>query len=254
MLNVTDLGEGTPILWIHGFPFASSIYESQLTIRNVRHVMPDLPGFGQSRPPIAEASGGEVSMDTYARLMLDLLDHRGIDRAVFAGLSMGGYICFAMARLAPKRMRGLILIDTRETADTEETRKGRYDSIAKVKQAGVKPIVDSMLPKMLTPHAPREMRDRLREIMSSASPEGVIAALGAMATRPDSSPLLPEIQVPTLILVGEQDPITPPSDSERMAASIPGARLVRIPGAAHVSNFEKAGEVNRAVAGFVAKA
>jgi len=252
MLNVTDLGEGTPILWVHGFPFASSIYENQLAIRSVRHVMPDLPGFGQSRPPIAETSG-TVSMDTYARLMLDLLDHRGIDRAIFAGLSMGGYICFAMARLAPKRMRGLILLDTRETADTEEGRKGRYDSIEKVKQAGVKPIVDSMLPKMLTPRAPREMRDRLREIMSSASPDGVIAALGAMATRPDSSPLLPEIHVPTLILVGEQDPITPPTDSERMAAAIPGSQLVRIPGAAHVSNFEKSSEVNRAVATFIAK-
>ncbi|MDP9193564.1 MAG: alpha/beta hydrolase [Acidobacteriota bacterium] len=243
MLNVTDLGEGTPILWIHGFPFASSIYENQLAIRNVRHVMPDLPGFGQSR-----SDGGEVSMDVYARRMLELLDQRGIDRAIFAGLSMGGYICFAMARLAPQRMRGLILIDTRETADTEEARKGRYDSIEKVKAEGVKPIVDSMLPKMLTRHAPREMRDRLREIMSSASPEGVIGALGAMATRPDSTPLLSEIRVPTLIIVGEEDTLTPPSDSERMAAAIPGARLVRIAGASHVSNFEKAAEVNRAVA------
>jgi 3-oxoadipate enol-lactonase len=249
MLNVTDLGEGTPILWIHGFPFASSIYENQLAIRNVRHVMPDLPGFGQSPP-----DGGEVSMDAYARRMLELLDQRGIDRAVFAGLSMGGYICFAMARLAPQRMRGLILIDTRETADTEEGRKGRYDSIEKVKREGVKPIVDSMLPKMLTPKAPREMRDRLREIMSSASPEGVIGALGAMATRPDSTPLLREIRVPTLIIVGEQDTITPPADSERMAATIPGAQLVKIAGAAHVSCFEKAAEVNRAVTAFVRNA
>src|SRR5690242_8813082 len=104
MLNVTDLGEGTPILWIHGFPFASSIYENQLELHNVRHVMPDLPGFGQSRP-----TGGDVSMDTYARLMIALLDRRGIDRAIVAGLSMGGYICFAMARLAPERLRGLIL-------------------------------------------------------------------------------------------------------------------------------------------------
>jgi 3-oxoadipate enol-lactonase len=245
MLNVTDLGEGTPVLWIHGFPFASSIYENQLAIRNVRHVMPDLPGFGQSR-----SDGGDVSMETYARRMLELLDQRGIDRAIFAGLSMGGYICFAMARLAPQRMRGLILLDTRETADTEEGKKGRYDSIEKVKREGVKPIVDSMLPKMLTPQAPREMRDRLREIMSSATPEGVISALGAMATRPDSTPLLREIRVPTLIIVGEQDPITPPADSERMAAAIQGAQLVKIANAAHVSNFEKAAEVNRAVSAF----
>ena len=247
MLNVTDLGEGTPILWIHGFPFASGIYENQLGIRNVRHVMPDLPGFGQSRP-----QGNELSMDTYAKLMIDLLDRRGIDRAVFAGLSMGGYICFAMARLAPERMRGLILIDTRETADTEDARKTRYESIEKVKEAGIKPIVDSMLPKMLTPGAPREMRERVREIMSSATAEGVIAALRAMAERPDSTPTLRKMRVPTLIVVGEEDPITPPADAERMASIISGARLVRIAGAAHASNFEKAAEVNRAVGAFVA--
>jgi len=246
MLNVTDLGEGTPILWIHGFPFSASIYEHQLAIRGMRHVMPDLPGFGQSRP-----QGDEVSIDGYARMCIDLLDHRGIDRAVLAGLSMGGYICFAIARLAPARMRGLILLDTRETADTDEARKGRYDSIEKVKKEGVHPIVESMLPKLLTPAAPSEMRDRVREIMSSSSPEGVIAALRAMATRPDSTPQLAQIAVPTLIIVGEEDKITPPTDSERMAAAISGARLVRVEGAAHLANYEKAAEVNRAVGAFV---
>lgn len=247
MLNVTDLGEGTPIVWIHGFPLASSIFEQQLAIRNVRHVMPDLPGFGQSRP-----DGGKVSIDDYAHLIINLLDQRGIDRAVFAGLSMGGYICFAIARLAPQRMRGLILIDTRQTADTDEARKGRYESIEKAKQAGVKPIVDSMLPKMLTQRAPREMRERVREIMTSTSAEGAIAALQAMATRPDSTPQLQTIAVPTLVLVGEEDAITPPADAERMSKAIAGAKLVRVPGAAHLSNYEKAAEVNRAVATFVA--
>jgi 3-oxoadipate enol-lactonase len=246
MLNVTDLGEGTPILWIHGFPFASGIYEQQLAIRGVRHVMPDLPGFGQSRP-----QGDDISIEGYARICIDLLHHRGMDRAVIAGFSMGGYVAFAIARLAPERMRGLILIDTRETADTDEARKGRYESIEKVKKEGVRPLVESMLPKMLTPRAPREMRDRVREIMSSSSPEGVIAALRAMATRPDSTPLLQKIAVPTLILVGEEDKLTPPADAERMATAISGARLGRIEGAAHLSNYEKAIEVNRAVGAFV---
>jgi 3-oxoadipate enol-lactonase len=246
MLNVTDLGEGTPILWIHGFPLASSIFEHQLAMRGVRHVMPDLPGFGQSRP-----DGGELSIDGYAHLMLDLLDHRGIDRAVFAGLSMGGYICLAAARIAPERVRALVLIDTRETADTEEARKGRYDSIEKVRKEGIKPVVESMLPKMLTRHAPQEMKDRVREIMSSSTPEGVIAALGAMATRADSSALLTRITVPTMIVVGDEDTITPPADAERMAKGIRNAKLVRIPGAAHLSNYEKAVEVNRAVGSFV---
>jgi 3-oxoadipate enol-lactonase len=247
MLNVTDLGEGTPIIWIHGFPLASSIYEQQLAIRNVRHVMPDLPGFGQSR-----ADGRAMSMDDYAHVVITLLDDRGLDRAVFAGLSMGGYICFAIARLAPQRMRGLILIDTRETADDEEAKQARSNSIEQVKQSGVKPIVDSMLPKMLTRNAPREMRERVREIMTSTSSEGAITALHAMATRPDSTAQLRKIQVPTLVIVGEEDTITPPADAQRMANAIAGAKLVKVEGAAHLSNYEKALDVNRAVGGFVA--
>ncbi len=246
MLNVTDLGEGTAILWIHGFPLASSVFEHQLAMRGVRHVMPDLPGFGQSRP-----DGGVMSIDSYAHLMLELLDHRGIDRAVFAGLSMGGYIALAAARVAPERLRGLVLIDTRETADTDEARKGRYDSIEKVKKEGVRPVVDSMLPKMLTRQAPQEMKNRVREIMSSSSSEGVIAALEAMATRHDSTALLPKLEVPALIVVGAEDTITPPSDAERMARAIPNAKLVRVAGAAHLSNYEKAAEVNRAIGSFI---
>ncbi len=242
MLNVTDLGSGPTILWLHGFPLASSVFEKQLAIPKVRHLMPDLPGFGQSR-----FTGGATSMDDYARLAIDLLDRRGIDQAVVAGLSMGGYICFAMARLAPERLRGLILIDTRETADTAEARKGRYDTIAKVREQGIQPVVDSMLPKMLTPGAPQAMKDRAREIMTSSSAEGVVAALQAMAERPDSSELLPQIAVPTLVVVGEQDAITPPADAERMARMIPEARLVKIANAAHLSNFEQSEVFNEAV-------
>ena len=240
-MQTTDLGSGPAILWIHGFPLASSIFERQLAIRGVRHLMPDLPGFGQSPPE--EIS----SMDNYARLALEMLDQRGIDRAVFAGLSMGGYICFAIARLAPERMSGLILIDTREISDTEEARKGRFDMIEKVQREGVQPVVESMLPKMLTSAAPQEMKDRVREIMMSSSPEGVIAALRAMAARPSSASLLPQITVPTLVIVGEEDTIIPPADAERMANAIPNATLVRIAGAAHLSNYEKADEFNGAV-------
>ena len=195
--------------------------------------MPDLP-------PLA-------TIDDYARFVLDQVE----GKAVFAGFSMGGYIALAIARLAPERLDGLILIDTRETADTPEARKGRYDTIAKVREQGTGVVVDSMLPKMLTPDAPEDMRAHVREIMSSASPEFVIAALGAMAERPDSSDVLPRITVPTLILVGDQDTITPPSDAERMAKNIPNAQLVTIAGAAHLSTVEKAEEVNEAVAGFL---
>jgi 3-oxoadipate enol-lactonase len=247
MLNVTDLGEGTPILWVHGFPLSSGVFEDQLAIRGVRHIMPDLPGFGASR-----ANVGDVTIDDYARIVLDLLDHRGIDRAVLAGLSMGGYVCLAIARLAPERLRGLILIDTKEKPDDDTARNGRFASIEKVKREGTAPVVEAMLPKMLTPDAPAPLRERVREIMTSASPAGVIAALRAMAVRPDSTPVLPSIAAPTLILVGDGDVITPASDAQRMAAAIPRARLVVIHGAAHLSNLEKPEEFNRAVSGFVA--
>src|SRR5688572_26746005 len=138
-MNVTDFGSGPAILWLHGFPLDSSIFQPQLAIPGVRHLTPDLPGFGRTPP-----ADRELSMEDYARLGLEVLDARGIQRAVVAGFSMGGYIAFALARIAPERMSGLILIDTRETADTEEARKGRYDTIAKVREQGIQPVVDAM--------------------------------------------------------------------------------------------------------------
>ena len=233
------------IVWIHGFPLSSQIFERQRAIAGVEHVMPDLPGFGNAPPP-----EGEPSMEGYARHVLAALDARGIDKAVFAGVSMGGYICFALLRIAPERVAGLILLDTRETADTEEARKGRFDSIAKVEKEGITPIVESMLPKMVASDAYRE---EVRAIMASSSPAGVMAALRAMADRPDSSGLLPGITVPTLIVVGEKDAITPSADAERMAQAIPNATLVRVSDAAHLANLEKADDVNRAVRAWLAK-
>lgn len=215
------------ILWLHGFPLTSRVFEKQRAIAGVEHLMPDLPAL--------------QSMDDYARFAVAQLDARGIEKATIAGLSMGGYICFAALRLFPERVSGLILIDTRETADSEEARKGRFESIGKVEQQGVAAVADAMLPKMVVSDA---LKPEVREIMMSASPEFVIGALWAMAERPDSSALLPTINVPTLVVVGEEDTITPPADAERMAAAIPGARLVRIAGAAHLSNYEKPEEFN----------
>lgn len=245
IMNVTDQGSGTPLVWVHGFPLSSRIWERQLEITGVRHIVPDLPGFGRSEPAAIE------SIDDYARAVLRLLDERGIERALFAGLSMGGYICFAIAQMAMERMQGLILLDTKEKADTDEARKGRYDTIEKVGQKGVGVVVAAMLPKMLTPAAPPDLVEAVREIMSSASEEGVVAALRAMATRADASPLLHSMHFPVLVVVGDQDPITPPADAERMAAALPDAKLVVVAGAAHLSNMEKAEEVNRAVREFV---
>jgi pimeloyl-ACP methyl ester carboxylesterase len=234
------------ILWLHGFPFSSAIFAPQLAIAGADHLMPDLPGFGDS-----PAREDELTMDDYAQIALDVLDAHGVERAIFAGLSMGGYICFAAARMAPERVSGLILLDTRETADTEETRKGRFASIETAREKGVGPIVESMLPKMLTPDAPPEMGSRVREIMMSTSAAGGIAALRAMAGRVDSTALLPSLDVPALVLCGEDDPITPPADAERMAGALPRARSVIVPHAAHLANFQQAEAVNREIERFL---
>ena len=231
------------IVWIHGFPLSPAVFEKQREIGGIQHVIRALPGFGGAAPPAKP-----MTIDDYARQIVEELDEA--EQAIFAGLSMGGYIALSIARNFPERMSGLILIDTRETADNEEQRKGRYATMDKVRAEGVQPVIDSMLPKMLTHEAPEEMRERVREIMASSSPEGVIAALEAMATRADSTDLLPRINVPALVVVGAEDTITPPSDAERMARALPHAMLVSIPGAAHLSNYEKWERFNRAVVSF----
>jgi pimeloyl-ACP methyl ester carboxylesterase len=153
------------ILWIHGFPLSSAIFEKQRAIAGVEHITPDLPGFGS-----APALQGEPTMDDYARAAIGELDRRGIEKAVLAGFSMGGYVAFAALRIAPERFTGLILVDTKETADTEEARKGRFETIEKVKKEGVTPVVESMLPKMLTPSAPPEIE------ASRAGDHGLVVA------------------------------------------------------------------------------
>ena len=225
----------TTILWLHGFPLTSRVFEKQRAIPHVHHLMPDLP-------PLE-------SMDDYARFAIRQLDEHGVAKATLAGLSMGGYICFAAMRLFPERVNGLILIDTRETADTEEARQGRFQSIESVRDGGTGVVVDAMLPKMVVSPA---LREETRAMMMAASPEFVVAALRAMADRPDSSTTLAAIEVPALIVVGDEDAITPPADAERMAARMRNARLVRIAGAAHLSNYEKAEEFNAAVEAWLA--
>lgn len=225
------------ILWLHGFPLSSAIFDDQRAIPGVRHLMPDFLALS--------------SMDDYARFALGVLDEHGVERAIFAGLSMGGYVCFAAARLARERIDGLILLDTREMADNADARLGRYESIEKVKRDGVGPVVESMLPKMLTDGAPAEMVARVRSIMMASSPEYVIGALEAMAERPDSSELLPSLDVPALVIAGAEDPITTPADAERMARLLPNARAVAIANAAHLANVEQAVTVNREIESYL---
>lgn len=245
-IHYHDEGSGFPIVWIHGFPLSSAMFEPQLGIHGFRHIRVDLPGFGSTPPPASPPS-----MATYARDVIGVLDACGIRDAVIAGFSMGGYIAMQLLRDVPERFASMMLLDTRETADTAEGREARLRQLEEVRQSGsIQGVVDSMLPKMVLGDA---MQPAVRKIMESATPGGVIGALGAMASRPDSTETLKKANVPTLVVVGDRDPITPPTDAERMTAMIARAEMAPIAKAAHMANFERPEQLNPLIAAFLTR-
>jgi pimeloyl-ACP methyl ester carboxylesterase len=233
----------TPILWIHGFPLSSAMFEPQKRIEGYRHLMPDLRGFGS-----APAPDDETSMASYARDLLDVIDE---DRFVLAGFSMGGYIAMELLRHVPDRIAALLLLDTRETPDTDEGRASRYKQADDVAKNGIGSVVEAMLPKMVVQE---DYRADVRRIMESASPRGVIAALKAMATRPDSTETLRNATMPAFVIVGDRDEITPLRDAERMVSLLPNAEMAPIARAAHMANFESSEQVNNLIAAFLGRA
>lgn len=235
-----------PILWIHGFPLSSRIFEPQTRIAGYQHLRPDLRGFGSTPPP-----DGDTSMASYSRDLIDLLDAEKIERCVVAGFSMGGYIAMQLVRDVPQRIAALLLLDTRETPDTDEGRAVRYKQVDDVEKNGTGSVVEAMLPKMVVQES---FRDEVRQIMETASPRGVIAALKAMATRPDSTETLRNATMPSFVIVGDRDEITPVRDAERMVSLLPDAEMAPIARAGHMANFEASEQVNNLIAAFLGRA
>jgi 3-oxoadipate enol-lactonase len=240
----------TALLLIHGFPLDHRLWDGQLAGLSslLRVIAPDLRGHGRSEMP-----PGPYSMDLHADDMAGLLDHLKIQKAVVAGLSMGGYIAFAFWRRHASRVQALILADTRAEPDTPQARANRDASIAGVKETGAEAFAQGMLPRLLAPVnlANPGLSERALRIMASQPVAGTIAALGALRDRPDSRPTLPTINVPTLVLVGQQDSLTPPADGRVMAAAIPNADLAIVPRAGHLSPLENAREVNKLMRAFL---
>jgi 3-oxoadipate enol-lactonase len=210
-------------------------------------VVPDLRGFGQSR------SEDAFTIDSLAGDIIQLIEHLG-GPAVVGGLSMGGYVAMAIARKRPDLLRGLMLMDTRAEADSSQARENRQKMIDLVRLQGCKAVADQMLPKLLAPGAPEGRPDLARQVRAMAEacpPRTIENALVALRDRPDRSADLPSIAVPTLIVVGEQDQITPPDVSEAMHRAIPNSKLVKVPGAGHMAPLEQPEPVNRAVREFL---
>ncbi len=250
-LAYTDQGQGTPIVFVHGFPFSRVMWDPQVKVLSgqFRVIALDLRGHGESDAPL-----WLYTMDQFADDIKGLLDHLSIQKAVLAGFSMGGYVVFAFYRKYADRVKGLVLADTRPQPDSAEGRIGRFKMAQTAQKDGAGAIADVMLPKLLSPASVQgrsELVQTVRTMMTTTKVPGIAGDLMAMAERPDSVPTLKQIACPTLVIVGELDGLTTPVDARHMADGIRGARLETIPAAAHLSNMEQPEAFNRAVTSFV---
>jgi pimeloyl-ACP methyl ester carboxylesterase len=241
-LHFEEFGTGHPLVLLHAFPMDHTMYAPQHELsKSHRLLLPDLPGFGQS--PRHEG----WTVDSCADALADWLDELKISEPVLlGGVSMGGYVALAFARKYPNKLKGLILADTRSKPDNAEAKANRDKSIAMVKEAGVPAFFAGMLPKLVTP-ANERLFVKLRQMAALQPAEGVTDALIALRDRPDATPGLQSINVPTLVIVGELDALTPPSCAEAMMQHLPKGTLVVIPGAGHLSNIEAPDAFNAAI-------
>jgi pimeloyl-ACP methyl ester carboxylesterase len=246
-----DVGSGRPVVLLHAFPLSRQMWRPQLDglQRSCRVIVPDLRGFGGSR-----AFTGTPSVEQMADDVAALLDHLALQTAVIGGLSMGGYVALAFARRHANRLQGLILADTRAEADDAEGRANRDKLIAFTRSHPASDVIEQMLPKLISPETATNrpaIGKEVRAIASVQAPAAIVAALEALRDRPDATPTLRQITVPTLILVGRDDALTPPARSEAMASQIPRATLVTIVGAGHLSNLEQPELFNNAVRAYL---
>jgi 3-oxoadipate enol-lactonase len=235
---IHDSGDGPALLLLHAFPLDASQWDAQVAALSGRYrcLRPDFWGCGTSPAPPPQ-----VSIDSYALDVLGGLDALGVDQFSVCGVSMGGYVSFALLRLARARLRSLVLANTRAAADSDDVRAGRQAMAEEVQAGGVEAIVEPMTERMLCARCRDEVHiaDPVRGRIRRCTPAGVVAALEVMAGRPDSSELLRGIDVPTLVVYGTDDVIVPVEEARAMAAAIPGAALEEFSGSAHLTNLEQ---------------
>jgi pimeloyl-ACP methyl ester carboxylesterase len=252
-LAYADEGPGPVVLLLHGFPLSRAMWVDQLSgIGSIyRVIAPDLRGHGES--PVPE---GVYTMDSMADDVVELLETLEISGpVVVGGLSMGGYVALSLAARYPTRVRALMLMDTKAAADTPEAAQAREVTAQAVLAAdSAAPVVDAMLPRLfgkMTREQHPERVEPIKDIMSRMSPRGIAGAVRGMAARPDRRADLPKIVVPTLILVGDEDVITPQAEAKSMADALPNARLEVISQAGHLAPYENPSDANAAILRFL---
>ncbi len=246
-----DTGQGSPLVLVHGHPFDRSMWREQVRAfsSHCRVITFDLRGYGGTT-----VIPGTTSLEEFARDTAGLLDYLDVTDIILGGLSMGGQIVLEFYRLFPQRARALILSDTFAQLDTDERRQARYDTADRLVNEGMRRYADEVLTKMIAPRTLDEQPEVAAHVLSmmwGTPPEGAAAALRGRAERQDYTSLLPEIAVPTLIIVGSDDEFTPVSDAEFMRERIPNSQMVVIEKTGHIPNMEDPKEFNRVVEEFL---
>lgn len=252
-LAYDDHGIGLPVLFLHAFPLNRQMWQGELTAlladERYRLVALDWRGLGES-----DITDPVSTMDMFAGDVAGLMDALGIQQAVLCGLSMGGYAAFAFLRKYAQRVAGLILADTRPGADGPEAQANR-ENVARIAETqGTAAIADLQVPRILSEYTRQhhpEVELRVRQMIDAATAQGIAAASRGMGQRADSTDLLAGITCPTLVIVGEQDILTPPDVAQEYAAQIPSAQCVVIQNAGHLSNLEQPEAFLQAVRGFL---
>jgi pimeloyl-ACP methyl ester carboxylesterase len=245
------LGDGPPVVLLHAFPASHELWlpAAQSLTSRYRVILPDLRGHGAS-----ESGEGPATMEKHAGDLARVMDDAEVGRAAFAGVSIGGYILFEFWRRYRGRVASLAFIDTKAQPDNDQARANRLQSAADVLEKGVEQFVDSMVPKLLgetTQRTRPDLIDSARKLMLRMSPQDISLVQRGMAERPDSVSTLKTINVPTLIVVGDEDTLSTPSDGELMRQNILGAQMKVIPHAGHYAVWEQPEDVGKVMRQFL---
>ena len=246
--------EAPVVVLLHGFPLDGSMWDDQVDAlaARFRTIVPDLRGHGRS-----EAPSGPYTMADHVADLARLLDRLGIGHAALVGLSMGGYVTSNFLAAHPERVWAAVLVDTRAEGDTEQTKANREVQAREVAAVGMGPFVEGGIPRMFGRKTLAERPDlveRYRRMVGPARPSAVVAALQGLASRPDVTSVLRNVRCPTLVVVGSEDVVTPPSDARLIAEAVPGAELEIIEGVGHLANMEAPEHFNRVLLDFLTRA
>jgi pimeloyl-ACP methyl ester carboxylesterase len=252
-LSYETSGTGVPLVFVHAFPLSRKMWEPNKSAlnRNFQFVTVDLPGFGDS--PL---EGSTSTMENMAQNVLEILNEINITKpAVFIGVSMGGYVLFQILKLFPQRIRALVLVSTRAAADTTEARDRRYKTIESIEKEGnLKNLALKMIPNLfgkssLQPEL--SIVSEIRKQIENSNPQAVCAALRGMAERPDSTPFLSTIGVPTLVVSGQEDNFIPAEEMKLLADKVKNVEFHVLPRAGHLLNLERPEVFNELVLRFL---